>query len=311
MKRENLSGALNTNQGGTKKDRIKKLDELFSKIPKYGVRGKTGYMQYLKSFPKGISNLSNLTGRDYLSIIQLLPLVILNSGDNLMPDKARVEILKLLRLVHLMCWYIFETQLWSVEKRNEFQEVVEKFTLLCHQKEFLALNDMKFPKFHCLIHIVDMINLFGSPRNFDTSAFEMAHKWFVKRASARSNFGPSTEDSMIKFVENWKTINLVIPDRDYDRFKALDVFNHKISKYRLILEGCSINLAPDVIKFLKTSYLKDAFARLKICNHMNLHNEFKNQIESSTLDIQFLKQCLLLNKDLLMQIMKKSVKVTL
>ena len=32
---------------------------------------------------------------------------------------------------------------------------------------------------------------------------------------------------------------------------------------------------------------------------MNLHNEFKNQIESSTLDIQFSKQCLLLNKDLI------------
>ena len=111
IKTENTSGALNINQKGTKKDRIKKLDDLFVKLPTYGVRGKTGYMQYFKTFPNGISSLVNLTGRDYLSIFQFLPLVLLNSGDKLMPDKARIEMLKLLRLVHIMCWYIFETQL--------------------------------------------------------------------------------------------------------------------------------------------------------------------------------------------------------
>lgn len=298
IKTENTSGALNINQGGTKKDRIKKLDDLFVKLPTYGVRGKTGYMQYFKTFPNGISSLVNLTGRDYLSIIQFLPLVLLNSGDKLMPDKARIEMLKLLRLVHIMCWYIFETQLWNSKKIEEFANIVEEFTLLCHQKEFHSLSDMKFPKFHSLIHIIDMIKLYGSPRNFDTSAFEMAHKWFVKKASARSNFGSSTEESMIKFVENWKTINLIVPDKDCDRFAALDAYNLKIPKYRCIFGNCTLPLALGVTKHL-SGFLVNAFDRLKMYGHMNLHFEFKNQINSSSLDVQFSKKCLLVSKDLL------------
>ena len=112
---------------------MKKLDELFSKLLKYGVRGKTGFMQYFKSFPNGISNLSNLTGRDFLTIIQLLPFAILNSGESLMPNSARIKMLELLRLVHMMCWYIFKTEMWTPEVRVRFKKLVEDFTLLCHQ----------------------------------------------------------------------------------------------------------------------------------------------------------------------------------
>ena len=41
------------------------------------------------------------------------------------------------------------------KKIEEFANIVEEFTLLCHQKEFHSLSDMKFPKFHSLIHTLE------------------------------------------------------------------------------------------------------------------------------------------------------------
>lgn len=59
-------------------------------------------------------------------------------------------------------------------------------------------------------HIPHFIRRFGSPKNFDTSSFEMAHKFFVKQLFTLTNKGESAPEQMMKKLSIQETCATIL-----------------------------------------------------------------------------------------------------
>jgi hypothetical protein len=178
------------------------LDERFAFVLSFSQRASNGDLVYMTRFNNGgISNLSYLTGRDYLCILQQLPFLIASSEEKLLPAYALEKFLKLFYKLHRMVFLVFKTSPWSQAVQHEFDTVATAFAHeLTEDRDFVAAfskTEMSFSKVHMLRHFSEMVNFYGAPGNFESGREEAAHKFFAKSAYKRTNRNPGFHKQML------------------------------------------------------------------------------------------------------------------
>lgn len=139
----------------------------------------------VRSFPKGISSFSRLTGKEHADMCRiLLGLVV----DLKLPDET-----SLLPLIHsirslLDFLYLAQYPLHTSETLRLLQQSLERFHE--HKQVFIDLgirNDFNLPKLHSLAHYVESIQLFGTTDNYNTEYTERLHIDLAKDAYRATN----------------------------------------------------------------------------------------------------------------------------
>ena len=87
---------------------------------------------------------------------------------------------------------INQTSFWSSNKNDDF--VLGRNTsikLMIKEIKRLLLftkrnQGWKNPKFHLLLHFIDIIVCYGAPRHYDSQCAEYNHKYYTKKPNRRS-----------------------------------------------------------------------------------------------------------------------------
>jgi len=139
----------------------------------------------IRSFSKGISSFSRLTGKEHADICSiLLGLVV----DLKLPDGRSP--LPLIRCVRSLLDFLYLAQypLHTSETLRLLRQSLERFHE--HKQIFVDLgirNDFNLPKLHSLAHYVESIQLFGTTDNYNTEYTERLHIDLTKDAYRATN----------------------------------------------------------------------------------------------------------------------------
>ena len=145
----------------------------------FSVRKKNGSLHYMRDFSQGISNLSFLQGSHYLQLLQIVPVLICDSGDKLMPVFALKKFLSIFSTLQKIVFLIFKTSVWKENTFTKYDKLVDDFVslLVSDSFRFLSASKMCFIKLHMLYHFPYFIKWFGSPMNFDSGKFSLFIKF--------------------------------------------------------------------------------------------------------------------------------------
>ena len=139
----------------------------------------------IRSFSKGISSFSRLTGKEHADICRiLLGLVV----DLKLPDgRSPLPIIRSIRSL-LDFLYLAQYPIHTSETLHLLRQSLEQFHQ--HKQIFIDLgirNDFNLPKLHSLAHYVDSIQLFGTTDNYNTEYTERLHIDLAKDAYRATN----------------------------------------------------------------------------------------------------------------------------
>ncbi len=139
----------------------------------------------IRSFSKGISSFSHLTGKEHADICRiLLGLVV----DLKLPDgRSPLPLIRCIRSL-LDFLYLAQYPLHTSETLHLLQQSLERF----HEDKqiFVDLNireNFNLPKLHSLAHYVESIQLFGTTDNYNTEYTERLHIDLAKDAYRATN----------------------------------------------------------------------------------------------------------------------------
>ena len=139
----------------------------------------------VRSFLKGISSFSRLTGKEHADMCRiLLGLVV----DLKLPDgRSPLPLIRSIRSL-LDFLYLAQYPVHTSETLHLLQQSLERFHE--HKQIFVDLgirNDFNFPKLHSLAHYVQSIQLFGTTDNYNTEYTERLHIDLAKDAYRATN----------------------------------------------------------------------------------------------------------------------------
>jgi hypothetical protein len=136
-------------------------------------------------FPKGISSLSRVSGKEHKAIFRLLLGLIV---DLPLPDgQAPSRVLRAVRSM-LDFWYLAEYPSHTGDTLDRLEEVLRRF----HANKAVFINlgireGFNIPKLHSLTHYRSSITLFGTTDNYNTEQSERLHIDFTKDAYRATN----------------------------------------------------------------------------------------------------------------------------
>ncbi|KAJ3767173.1 hypothetical protein FB446DRAFT_652557 [Lentinula raphanica] len=165
------------------------LDERIQRLPPTpGVR----------RFPKGISNLSQVSGTERKHVARIL-LACLNGK---MEARGIIACRSILHFIQLAQYPSHDkhTLQYMTDELNTWHTYKDYFI------EKGARAHFKIPKFHSLLHYVDSIKWLGTTDNYNTEAFERLHIDLSKegwRASNKRNFFPQ----MLSFISRQEKVS--------------------------------------------------------------------------------------------------------
>jgi hypothetical protein len=139
----------------------------------------------VRSFLKGISSFSRLTGKEHADICRiLLGLVV----DLKLPDgRSPLALIRSIRSL-LDFLYLAQYPVHTSETLRLLQQSLERFHE--HKQIFVDLgirNDFNLPKLHSLAHYAESIQLFGTTDNYNTEYTERLHIDLAKDAYRATN----------------------------------------------------------------------------------------------------------------------------
>ena len=150
-------------------------------------------------FSRGVTNLTKVTARERLGLVFLF--VILSQYDegwDILDDTfARRSIATVKNIVEvfeaLLCFdaWLMQDTFWdrsnSTNAIQSARSSIEALLKMCKNNiPAMKENCWKFPKFHELLHIVDDIERFGAPRNFNAERPESLLIYAAKRPGRRA-----------------------------------------------------------------------------------------------------------------------------
>ena len=139
----------------------------------------------VRSFSKGISSFSRLTGKEHADMCRiLLGLVV----DMKLPDgRSPLPLIHSIRSL-LDFLYLAQYPVHTSETLRLLQQSLEQFHK--HKQIFVDLgirNNFNLPKLHSLAHYVESIQLFGTTDNYNTEYTERLHIDLAKDAYRATN----------------------------------------------------------------------------------------------------------------------------
>ncbi|KAL0062888.1 hypothetical protein AAF712_010209 [Marasmius tenuissimus] len=133
-----------------------------------------------RQFKKGWSALSQISGSERKHMAKLLVACLVGSA---MPPKA-------IKACHVILNFIYLAQ-FTFHDEDSLSKMQSSLTVWeAHQDAFIEAGtreDFNIPKFHSLVHYMEMIRMFGSTDNYNTKMFERLHIDFVKKGWRASN----------------------------------------------------------------------------------------------------------------------------
>jgi hypothetical protein len=276
--------------------KLVELDQRFATVPTFSQRAPNGKLVYMARFPNGISNLSFLTGRDYLCMIQQLPFLVAESGEKLLPPYALDKFLKLFYQLHRMLFLIFKVTIWDANVQDEFESLAQDFaseltTDSSFVRFFSERSEMNFSKLHMLRHICELVQFYGSPLNWEAGREEAAHSLFAHAAYKRTNRGDSTHKQMLHWSTKVKEIHSILARHggvEHEESPDMRIRRYPFSLTRRDCPGLKLH---QYVRFGMASYL------LHWIPYMSLSEERKqfyvDSINAGTLPIEITKSFVL------------------
>ncbi|KAI9430251.1 hypothetical protein BJY52DRAFT_1208101 [Lactarius psammicola] len=138
-----------------------------------------------RSFPRGITSLSKLTGREHRDICRVLMGVVVDL--RLPSHQSPARLVQAVRAI-LDFIYISQYRVHTVETLNALDDALQHFH--DNKEVFIdirAREHFNIPKFHSLLHYSRSITLFGTADNYNTEQAERLHINFTKNAYRATN----------------------------------------------------------------------------------------------------------------------------
>ncbi|KAH9962224.1 hypothetical protein BC827DRAFT_1103808, partial [Russula dissimulans] len=140
---------------------------------------------YVTLFPKGISILSRISGKEYKAICRILLGLVVD-----LPLPHGQLPARVLRAVHALLDFVYLAQFRShtTDTINRLEDSLARF----HDNKAVFTDlgireHFNIPKFHSLVHYSSSIILFGTMDNYNTEQTEQLHIDFTKDAYRASN----------------------------------------------------------------------------------------------------------------------------
>lgn len=139
----------------------------------------------LRTFPKGISKLSRVTGQEHNQIGRILLAVVMDA-----PLTEGYSNAQLVRATRGLMDFVFLAQ-YPVHTSKTL-ELLEDALSRFHENKSIFVDlgirgHFNFPKLHFISHYVNLIKLYGTTDNFNTETTERLHIDFAKDAYAATN----------------------------------------------------------------------------------------------------------------------------
>ncbi|KAL0568043.1 hypothetical protein V5O48_013944 [Marasmius crinis-equi] len=134
----------------------------------------------VRHFRKGWSALSQISGSEWKHMARILLACLIGST---MPSKAIRACRGILDFIYLAQYATHDEDTLAKMQASldTWEENREAFV------ESGTRDDFNIPKFHSLVHYIDMIKLFGTTDNYNTEMFERLHIDFAKKGWRASN----------------------------------------------------------------------------------------------------------------------------
>ena len=139
----------------------------------------------LRTFTKGISTLSRVTGQEHSQIGRILLALVMD-----VPLPGGLSNARLVRATRALMDFVYIAQ-YPVHT-GETLELLEDALSRFHENKSIFLDlgirhHFNIPKFHFATHYVELIKLYGTTDNFNTETTERLHIDFAKVAYAATN----------------------------------------------------------------------------------------------------------------------------
>ena len=150
------------------------------------------------SFPNGITSLTNLTAEEHVGILfTTFVLTFTSQGkqaflacEGMYEDRVKLFLKLFEKLLILEAWMSNTNGFWSLGNRSAYRRTAKSISQIV---DFITENfDRKssqgwnLSKMHELLHITKLIELFGSPANFESGGCERLHKDIAKKPGRRT-----------------------------------------------------------------------------------------------------------------------------
>lgn len=295
-----LTQARAPNVKSKKSKKLIELDELFQQIPRYSERDENGSLRYMNLFPKGISNLSFLTGTDYMHLLQQIPFLLANSGSRFVPETTRRMFLDVFYYLHRMAYLVFKVKTWTEETIEDYNQQLSGYSAVINSSGFKEMSKSGFntSKNHALAHVVSFVLLFGPPGNYEASREEAAHALNVKAAFRKTNKKDDYEKNMLIWTQRWQDV------KAYEARKAMNQESADIPaatgkkirafEYSLSTRSCKMVL-PHVVKYGLKNYLQLGLKKMResLSIHRDRYNELSRQLQDLSMVVSVSKNALL------------------
>ncbi|KIY67102.1 hypothetical protein CYLTODRAFT_454797 [Cylindrobasidium torrendii FP15055 ss-10] len=133
----------------------------------------------LRHFKNGISALTQISGSERKNMGKILLACVVDR----LPPQAATAVRSILDFI-----YLAQYRTHDEETLGYMTEALERWRK--NKDIFIRLKvreDFNIPKFHALVHYVEMIKLLGTTENFNTEMFERLHIEFAKKGWRASN----------------------------------------------------------------------------------------------------------------------------
>jgi hypothetical protein len=153
--------------------------------------------KYSVVFATGITELSNVTGEQFFSILSQLPYMIFDGPacrEGLVPGEIRQYVLEaVIALLEFQLLVCDCDKFWRESDVVALELCVIPKIEVTWSRVFRALNPsrLNFLKFHELRHFPRLIRLYGNPMNWDTGTMESFHRPIVKKTYSHFRGTPS------------------------------------------------------------------------------------------------------------------------
>ena len=138
-------------------------------------------------------------------------------------DKGKSEVKKYLtKFKQCIEFFEFEPEYESEDNRSDDDSLIaDGESDEDEEEEKLKVDRCRFPKFHYLLHVLDMIVRFGSSQNFDGGMNESHHKYLTKAPGQR------TQAKTDKFDEQTSTnlVSKIVLDKAFNSLRRNDLTN--------------------------------------------------------------------------------------
>jgi hypothetical protein len=176
------------------------------------------YSINISSFGYAINYLTH-----FVFILQL-PFVIGYEGE-ILPKEMADEVHKVIQTLHLVNYLLRADEFRETDLQNLDVQVRLLQSSIRRVFGKYSASDLATPKLHSLIHFSLFIRMYGAPRNWDTSTFELFHRTAAKLPWNRINKHQNADAAMLRVVEARNVIaQLLRQDEDAaTRLRLADV----------------------------------------------------------------------------------------